>query len=192
MNNNIDNTQKNETGKQTQRVISYGYGVQNIYTEQQWQDRELHYTEALVNLVIPTQQDLNVIATFNANLDRIQTEALMEIALIERQYEKFNNLIKNAEKEIYIILKRNELQKDSKVKLTVADIDGLVVNHIKNNKVDGYLNLYLIREKIFNRLSFMKRVVEILKDKQQALITVNLLFKVENDNIKINNPKVGV
>lgn len=190
----MENNSRNNGAVKKPQVINYGFGVQNIYTEEQWRNRELHYTEALVNLVVPTQQELNTIATFNAALDQIQTEALLEIALIERQYEKFNNLIKNAEKEIYIILKRDELKKDSKSKLTVADVDGLVVNHIKNNEVDGYLNLYLIREKVFNRLAFMKRVVEILRDKQQALITVNLLFKVESDSIKINNPntRVGV
>lgn len=190
----MENNSRNNGAVKKPQVINYGFGVQNIYTEEQWRNRELHYTEALVNLVVPTQQELNTIATFNAALDQIQTEALLEIALIERQYEKFNNLIKNAEKEIYIILKRDELKKDSKAKLTVADVDGLVVNHIKNNEVDGYLNLYLIREKVFNRLAFMKRVVEILRDKQQALITVNLLFKVESDSIKINNPntRVGV
>lgn len=188
----MENNSRNNGAVKKPQVINYGFGVQNIYTEEQWRNRELHYTEALVNLVVPTQQELNTIATFNATLDQIQTEALLEIALIERQYEKFNNLIKNAEKEIYIILKRDELKKDSKAKLTVADVDGLVVNHIKNNEVDGYLNLYLIREKVFNRLAFMKRVVEILRDKQQALITVNLLFKVESDSTKINNPNTRV
>ena len=90
----MENNSRNNGAVKKQQVINYGFGVQNIYTEEQWRNRELHYTEALVNLVVPTQQELNTIATFNATLDQIQTEALLEIALIERQYEKFNNLIK--------------------------------------------------------------------------------------------------
>lgn len=159
------------------------------YTDLDWDAVERYYINSLANLNVPTELNLAVIDNFNHKLDLLKTEATMELAMVERAYEIYSNAVKNSEKEIFVIVKTEQLKNNNKTKLTAADIDGLTVKRIKDTNYENTkFNLYQIRDKAFSRFCFMKRVVECLKDKQQALITINTLFSIDNKYTNCYNP----
>lgn len=154
--------------------------VKEQYSEQDWKLREKYYIDSVSLLVVPLQPESRVIGAFNTALDALKAEASLELAYTQRTLDTYTTIMKNAEKEIFVVLKRQQLG-GGNAKVTQDELKGLTVEYLKSNCINGLPeNIYTIVGTISNRHTFISRVVEILKDKQQALVTLNLLLKIES------------
>lgn len=154
--------------------------VKPAYSTKDWELREAYYIAEVSKLPIPEQPNTKDVLKFNHLLDSLMDESLMEQAYVERNFNHYNTLMKNAEKEIFSIIKQQELTAGSKA--TENDIKGLTVAHLKKNPLEpNKPDIYTIVLSAEKRHLFIERVVKILQEKKQAMVTVNTMLKIETN-----------
>lgn len=149
------------------------------YVGNEWSLREKYYRETLMSLTIPESPTSEEVKLLISALDVIMTEATFECALIERKYERACLELKNAEAELFNILKQEQLIAGAKV--TEADIKGLVKTHLKNNNLPGFkTNIYTILKVTMDRHIYMKAVVKAISEKKGSIISSLSILKLES------------
>lgn len=148
------------------------------YTSQEWAQRESYYRDTLISLTIPEAPTNAEVKVLISALDVIMTEATFECAMIERKFERASLELKNAEAELFNILKQQQLLEG--VKVTELDVKGLVKTHLKNNNIAGFqTDIYTILKVTMDRHTYMKAVVKAISEKKSSIISALSILKLE-------------
>lgn len=149
------------------------------YTNTEWQEREMHYIEAIQNMVIPLEPSPQAIVALESEIDRILSEALIEQAYLRRRSDKANQDRKLSERELHFQIKTSPTYSNSK--LTTGDVDSLIATHLKANPLPGYSrDIYTIVNAISYRLTFIEEVVRTLSEKKSSLMIISSMMKIES------------
>lgn len=152
--------------------------MQENYTSAEWKQRENYYRDALMQLHIPESPTSKEVLELVSKLDTFMTEATFEGAIIERKYERASLELKNAEAEMFNILKQQQLT--AGVKVTEADIKGLVKTYLKENPIAGFQNdIFTIIKATMDRNVYMKAVIKAIAEKKSSIISALSILKLE-------------
>lgn len=155
--------------------------VKQQYSTPEWTQREAYYVNELSRLAIPSDPTTKEVMQLNSQLDSVISEANLDFGYIDRNYQYFMSLMKNAEKECFSIVKAAQLASANN-KATENDIKGLTVTYIKNNPLAGLpTNIYDIIYAAEKRHRFMEAVLSTLKSKRDSVVTINTMLKIENN-----------
>lgn len=153
--------------------------VQKTYTNQEWAERENYYIEALQNLVLPLQPTTKEVMEITSKLDALYTDASFDYGNLARQNEIVTMDLKNAEAEMFAIIKQQQLTTGSKI--TENDVKGLVKTYIAEHNIKGYgSDLYSIVKYYIMRTTFMEQTLKAISKKKESLVTDSAMLKIEN------------
>lgn len=153
-------------------------GLKENYTGTEWQKREEYYRDSLMKLSIPELPTSREVLKLTSALDTLMTEATFDCANIERKYERATLELKNAEAELFNILKQQKLLEGAKV--TEADVKGLVKTYLKDNPIGGFQkDIYTILKVTMDRLTYAKAIVKAISEKKGAIISALSILKLE-------------
>lgn len=148
------------------------------YTSAEWNDREIYYRNALMQLHVPESPTSVELSQLISKLDTFMTEATFEGAMIDRKHGRATLELKNAEAELFNILKQQQLT--AGVKVTEADIKGLVKTHLKTNPIAGFQNdIFTILKVTMDRDVYMKAVIKAISEKKGSIISALSILKLE-------------
>ena len=154
--------------------------VKQAYNSTDWAVREAYYVSELSQLVIPSDPNTKDIMQLNAKIDAVIAEANLEFGYIDRNYQYYMSLMKNAEKECFSTVKNTQLAMGAKV--TESDIKGLTVTYLKQNPIAGLqVNIYDMVYLTEKRHRFMEAVLSTLKSKRDSIVTINTMMKIESN-----------
>ena len=149
------------------------------YTTAEWKLREQYYIDELTKLNIPEEPTTKEILNLTSKLDKLYTIAAFELANLKRKEARFSLDLKNAEAELFNILKKQELTAGNKV--TENDVKGIVKNYLMNNNIQGYNNdIYSLIKAVMDRLIFAEQVVKTITEKKASIIAATSMLKIEN------------
>ena len=149
------------------------------YTTAEWKLREQYYIDELTKLNIPEEPTTKEILNLTSKLDKLYTIAAFELANLKRKEARFRLDLKNAEAELFNILKKQELTAGNKV--TENDVKGIVKNYLMNNNIQGYNNdIYSLIKAVMDRLIFAEQVVKTITEKKASIIAATSMLKIEN------------
>lgn len=153
--------------------------IKTDYSAKEWKDREQFYIEELSNLTIPEEPTTKEILNLTSKLDKLYTVAAFELANLRRKDARLNLDLKNAEAELFNILKKQELSAGNKV--TENEVKGIVKNYLMNNYIQGYNNdIYTLIKAVMDRLIFAEQVVKTITEKKASIIAATSMLKIEN------------
>lgn len=153
--------------------------MKESYKNCEWLEREEYYKNNLLQLNIPTLPTNDEVLTLISKIDAIMTEATFECAILERKHEKAMLDLKNAETEMFGILKKQQLASGEKI--TEADTKSLVKTYLNNNPVGGFKkDIYSVIKATIDRYTYMKAVVKILSEKKNSIISILGVLKIES------------
>lgn len=154
--------------------------VKQAYSVTEWAAREDYYVDELSQLIIPSDPSTKDVMNLNAKIDSVITEANIEFGYIDRNYQYYLTLMKNAEKECFSTVKTAQLSAGNKV--TENDIKGLTVTYLKNNPIGNMpTNIYDMVSNMERRHRFMEAVLGTLKSKRDSIVTINTMMKIESN-----------
>lgn len=154
-------------------------GIKKSYTKQEWEAREQYYINKIQTLSIPIQPVVKDIVELTSKIDALLTEALFDFSTTKRDESRISLEMKNAEAELFVTIKQNQLKSGGKV--TENDIKGLVKKFLKSNDFSNYgENVYTVFINAQDRHSFMEGVVKCLSEKKSSLIADVSMLKLEN------------
>ena len=148
------------------------------YTNAEWKQREEYYRKSLLALSIPELPTTKEVLVLTSALDTLMTEATFEGACIERIYEKASMDLKNAEAELFNILKQQKVVEGLKV--TESEVKGLVKSHLKQNPIGGFSHdIFSILKVAMDRNTYMKAVIKAISEKKSSIISTLSVLKLE-------------
>jgi hypothetical protein len=179
--------------------------VKESYTPTEWKQRETYYAEKVSSIDLPDNITTSGIKKYGSMIDSLLGESTLELAFCKRKFESMDRMRKLTEKQLFFYIKQNGATFGVK---TVNEIDGAValamsilpandvlqgigwnnnqqrIEQILTNSVVDHpatkgpmiINAITTTEQ---RLIFIQSIVEILKDKQGALITLEGALKLE-------------
>lgn len=154
--------------------------VKQAYSHAEWALREDYYIDELSQLVIPSDPNTKDIMQLNAKIDALIAEVNLEFGYIDRNYQYYMSLMKNAEKECFSSVKSSQLAMGAKV--TESDIKGLTVTYLKQNPLANLpANIYDMVNGTEKRHRFMEAVLSTLKSKRDSIVTINTMMKIESN-----------
>lgn len=153
--------------------------IKKEYTTKEWTDREEYYINELTSLVIPELPTAKEVLSLTSKLDKFYTEASFEFAIIKRKESRLSLELKNAEAEMFNIIKQQQLTAGAKV--TEADVKGLVKTYIANNPLHSYKSdMYTLIKAVMDRLVFIEAVIKTISEKKASIISATAMLKIEN------------
>lgn len=154
--------------------------IRRDYSTTEWIKKEDEYMKALEELVIPPNPTKDEVNELNSKVDSIYTQAGFEYAMIKRKYERVNLDLKNAEAELFNILKKQQL--DAGFKVTEADVKSMIKTHLSNNNLPNYnADIYSVIKAVMDRHIFMEQVISCIKEKRNSVIAALGMLKLEKD-----------
>lgn len=153
--------------------------MQENYTSAEWAAREVYYRDALMQLYIPESPTSNELSILISKLDTFMTEATFEGGLIKRKHERASLELKNAEAELFNIIKQQQLTEG--IKVTEADVKGLVKTHLKKKPIAGFQNdIFTILKVTMDRNTYMESVIKAISEKKSSIISALSILKLES------------
>ena len=149
------------------------------YTVAEWQQKEEHYMKELANVILPEQPTTADVLEVTSKLDSIYTEASFDYAFVKRKESKINLDLKNAETEMFGIIKKQQLSAGAS-KITESDVKSLVKNYLATNPLTGYkADIYTTSKAIITRVVFMEQVIKTIAAKSDGLKIAASMLKIE-------------
>lgn len=152
--------------------------LKEIYTTQEWKQREEYYRNALIQMSIPASPTTKEVQLLISQLDTFMTEAQFDCAGIRRLHDRASLELKNAEAETFNIIKQQKILEGAKI--TEAETKGLVKTFLKTNLIAGYKSdIYTIMKATMDRLTYMEAVVKAVGEKKSSIISSLSILKLE-------------
>lgn len=150
------------------------------YTKEEWEIKEEEYINALLRLKSASvNQTKDDVLDRLSQLDGINTIATFDFMQCERNLERTEMDRKNAEVELFTLIKIEQLDKGNKC--TENEVKGLVKKHLKENPLPGYKTpVFAVLSVVMHRHAFMKSVIEDIKNKRSSIISSLSLLKLES------------
>lgn len=149
------------------------------YTTKEWAEREEYYINTLNGLVIPEQPTTKEVLKLTSALDKLYTEASFECAMVKRKESRLSLELKNAEAEMFNILKQQQLTAGAKI--TENDVKGLVKTYLANTPIQGYSHdIYTMIKAVMDRLVFIEAVVKAVSEKKASIISATAMLKIDS------------
>ena len=153
--------------------------LKETYSSTECSQCEEYYFSQTQGMTIPLDPNPKSIIALESVIDSVLSEALIEKAYLKRRYDKAEQDMKLAEKELHFQIKTDPA--NSGLKLTADDVKSLTTIQLRGNPLPGYPScIYNIVRSIAYRLSFVEEVVRILQEKKQALIIISSMMKIES------------
>lgn len=138
--------------------------------QERWAAYKAHLRQQLNQIEIPMDANPGIVRVILAQIDKLFTDMRMEYAELEGHKDRVECLIREIEREQAV--GKNEI--DRKRNATLA-----VQNYAGNNGT--VVNLYDFQRQIAERYSYLKGIIDSLYGKQNRLITLNGMLKLEQD-----------
>lgn len=150
------------------------------YSSSEWNEREDKYIEVISSIVLPISPTTAQIKELTSKLESVYTKAGFEMAFIKRKYERATLDLKNAEAELFNIVKKECLESGNKV--TESDVKGMVKTKLKTCPIEGYKSdIYSVLKVLMDRVIFMEQTLKIILEKKSSIIAINTMLKLEHD-----------
>jgi hypothetical protein len=138
--------------------------------QERWAAYKAQLRQQLNQIEIPMDANPGIVRVILAQIDKLFTDMRMEYAELEGHKDRVECLIREIEREQAV--GKNEI--DRKRNATLA-----VQNYAGNNGT--VVNLYDFQRQISERYSYLKGIIDSLYGKQNRLITLNGMLKLEQD-----------
>lgn len=157
------------------------------FTRSEWEKIEEWLIEEINKIVIPDRVTPEIIQQLNAQIDKLTVPVMWLYALTKRNYESLTMDRKNAERQVYLLVK-DEIGPDGKPtgkKRTEKETEAHITQYLNTTplqKADGTsmpAPIYVMEKSAMERFVFMQAVVDMLKQKSDKLITDLGAIKVE-------------
>ena len=153
--------------------------VKTEYTSKEWKEREEFYIDSLSKLSIPEEPTPKEALNLISKIDKLYTIAAFELATLRRKDSRLQMDLKNAEADLFNILKKQEITSGNKV--TENEVKGIVKNYLMNNTFQGYTkDIYTVIKAVMDRLVFAEQVVKTLTEKKSSIELATRMLKIEN------------
>lgn len=139
-------------------------------TQEQWVQYKAQLKQQLNQIQIPIDANPATVRVILAQLDKLYTDMRMEYAELEGHKDRIDCLIREIERVQAI--GKNEIDRKRNASLAVQQYPG------KNGEV---INLYDFQRQLSERYSFLRGILDSLFGKQNRLITLNGMLKLEKD-----------
>ena len=138
-------------------------------TEHEWIAKKKAYKTRISTIGIPLDVTPGVAKGILSRIDSFYSDIRLELAEIEGQKEKIENLIRELEREKAVGKSDSERKRNATIE-------------IQNfNTGTEKTNLYQIQRELAERGSYMRGIVDILTAKQSRLITTTGILKLEKE-----------
>jgi hypothetical protein len=144
----------------------------------------MEYIEVMNSISLPTQVEPNDLVALLAIIDHTQSIARYELAIMERQYERFKTLLKIKQQQLFNGMKQHILNTNpGQTRATEAEVTSAIQDSLMNTPFDqlqfGAATLYDLYFSFQNCYTFLKTaVVDALRDKRESLITASAAMKI--------------
>lgn len=102
--------------------------IKPAYNSAEWTARENYYIQELDKLEIPVDASSPLIRELAARIDKLRSEANIELAYQSRKFESLDRTRKATEKELFLLLKSQKLA----TLKTIDDVNGAVAIAMKD------------------------------------------------------------
>lgn len=136
--------------------------------QDQWLIRKAQLRQQLNQITIPVDANTAIVKVILSQIDELYTNIRMEYAELDGHKERVENLIREIEREQAV--GKNEIDRKRNATLAVQNYPG------NNGQV---INLYDFQRQISERWSYLKGILDSLFGKQNRLITLNGMLKLE-------------
>lgn len=153
------------------------------FTKAEWEQIEEFLIQEVNAVTLPDRVTPDVIQQINSQIDDLTSAVMWLYALTKRTYEAIGMDRKNAEKQVYMLVKDGvpdaSGNKPSKAP-TEAEKQALIVDYLNVNPLQGHpAPIYVMEKAAMERFLFVDAVVSTMKQKREALITDLGAIKLE-------------
>lgn len=157
------------------------------FSKAEWEQIEDFLIQEVNNISVPERVTPQDITKLNARLDELSAPVMWLYATTKRTYESVEMDRKNAEKQVYLIVKdmTDDQGNPTGKKKTEAEISAAIVEFLNTTplkKPDGTPmpnSIYVMEKAAMERFMFMDAVVSTMKQKGEKLITDLGAIKLE-------------
>lgn len=137
-------------------------------TQEEWTAFKASVRQQVNQIIIPVDVNPGMVKAILAQIDTLHTNVRMEYSDLEGKKEYLEILIREVERSS--IEGSNELARKKAATVAVQNYPGA------NGQV---INLYDYQRRVLERYNFLKGILDVLFSKQNRLITVNGILKLE-------------
>lgn len=141
------------------------------YSNDEWNIKEMWYTEELLKLQMPPIPTSADIRAYSVEIEKLLTTARIDYAFIKQNFEEYDSIMDAMEKRLFLELKTNPPVILSGLKMTVDEIKGAVIQHLQNTAFKKGLSIFSIVTVSRRRNTFMDNVVKALVEKRENIVT---------------------
>lgn len=152
------------------------------FLKAEWEQVEEYLIDAVHKIEVPARVTPDVIQKLNAHLDRLSAPSMWLYQLTKRNYESIEMDRKNAEKQVYMLVKdiTDDEGKSTGKKRTEAEISAAIVQYLNTTPLQTHpAPIYVMEKMAMERFMFIDAVVSTMRQKADKLITDLGAIKLE-------------
>lgn len=182
--------------------------VKDSYKPSEWAAREQFYIDALAGIEIPEDISTKNVMQLESKIDKVNTEARLDLVYAERKFETLDRMKKIIERELFLLIKSNNIPGiktvdevngaiavalrmipaadiiagkplDNSKAAIFAEITNIITQTQSTPSSNTQISLLQAIRTADERLIFLKHITEILEDKHGRLITSLGALKLE-------------
>lgn len=157
-----------------------------IHTDEEWKEMQDWMVKSLKSLKLPQQPDPKILMQYEVNLDKVRTFTAIKFADISAAFETYNTLLKHEKEKAFVRVKQGLMANNKKP--TEKEISSWVSIEVEKIMIEEYnRSLVDIVFLLQFRYSFVQKIAEMLKAKQDATYIHNNVMKADLEMSKILN-----
>jgi hypothetical protein len=166
---------KDKKKKKQKRQIDEDIGKIDIrkVTDEEWDDFEEYYIEAVQNIEVPTDLNARDILRINAEVDEVYSGARFDYGFAKKMSERYQVRLSNAKKQSKLVFSKQSGQ-------TNEDREALILQFLETSPLKGDKEpLITLVERWRERELFMEAVIDNLVKKTDKMINGNGALKLD-------------
>lgn len=142
-------------------------------SDEEWEDFENQYIEAVQNIEVPADLDASDILLINSQIDEVYSFARFDYAYAKKMSQRYSQKLSNAKKTSKIIFKKERGQ-------TNEDRDALIAQFLESMPLQGDKEpLFTLVDRWQEREIFMEAVIDNLLKKSDKMVNGNGALKLD-------------
>lgn len=142
-------------------------------TDEEWEDFEQYYIDAVQNISVPADLDASDILMINSQIDEVYSYARFDYSYAKKLSNRYQQRLSNARKTSKIIFQKTKGQ-------TNEDRDALIAQFLESVPLQGDKEpLMILVERWQEREIFMEAVIDNLLKKSDKMVNGNGALKLD-------------
>lgn len=163
--------------------------VKQVYRQDEWEEKMKWYQGELAPLQLPVDPLPQDVINQAVRLDKLFAKARLDMAYICIKLERYEQILDNLEKSLFVQIKKAPPAEYSALKFTVDEVKGIVTKVIMDdmNWNNSGTNLYEVVLKTSARKIFISGILDTIKAMKDSLITISGQMKIDASLVTFTN-----